>query len=185
MQIHQLIVRFERDRPERSYPYIGQLCMLGTIHSLLRDYDCKRPVEFVPAFATAAGQIKMGQVLYGGADTAARLDSFLNWEPPPFWVLPQEGWRTARCLQAALKTDRAETVGVLDVIGPLTHEADDWLSLMEAAVKADIRFQLGIDTCAEPPAELITFTRMQFRKTAEWLQEGLEANGLIDGDDAS
>ena len=185
MEMQQLIVRFARDWSERSYPCLGQLCLFGVIDSLLEGYDFKRPVMFVPAFATAAGQFKIGQLLYSKGDTRERLDALMEWDAPPFWASPQAGWRTARCLQAALQTERAAAEGVTHLLGLLVREVDDWVAAMEAAVKADIRFQLGCDTCSDPPEALLTFTRMQFRKTAAWLDEALGAIDLNDRDEKS
>jgi hypothetical protein len=178
MDIHQLIVRFERDWPEKAYPYLGGLCLLGMVNSLLDGYDCKRPIEFLPAFATPEAQRKMGEVLHGGENTGERIDAFLAWTPPPFWVLPQEGWRTARCLQAALETDRVSTLGLTDVMGALVTESNDWMSLMERAIQADIRFQVGVEKSLAPPEALIQFNRRKHEEAAEMICEILDDCGF-------
>lgn len=178
MEIGQLVVRFERDGEPRLYPYLGQACLMGVAHSLLQGYDCKRPVEFSPRYGNAAAQIKLGEVLHVDRNAVDPFEELAAWTPTPFWVLPSEGWRTARCLQAALASGGAIIAGVLDIIGPLSTEIDDWVERMDAAVNADIRFQVDVEACPEPPADLVLFVDRDFAETAALIRQALEEAGI-------
>jgi hypothetical protein len=177
LEIGELVVCFERDWAPRRYPYLGQCCLLGVDHTLLEGFDCKKPVEFSPHYGSPAAQVRMGEVLTGKDGVADRFEDLLNWTPPPFWVLPAEGWRTARCLQAALQGG-AVNAGVVDIIGPLSAEVDDWVELMEAAVDADIRFQVDLQECSNPPEDLVTWAERDAEDTVQMIIGIMEDAGI-------
>jgi len=174
----QLTVRFERDWEPRIYPYLGQCCLVGVIDQLLSSYNCKRPVEFSPHYGSPAAQVRMGEVLTGEDGVADRFEDLLNWTPPPFWVLPAEGWRTAQCLMAALAGGGGASAGILDIIAPISAEVDDWLAVMNEAVEADIRFQVDLQECSNPPEDLVTWFERDTEDTAQMIRGIVEDAGI-------
>ncbi len=178
MEIVQLVVRLEWDWEARRYPYLGQACLMGVAHHLLDGCCAKRPVEFSPHYGSPAAQIQMDGVLQGDGKAVERFKELSEWSPPPFWCPAQEGWRTARCLQSALGSGGAESAGVEDIIGPLNAEIDDWLQLMAAACEAEIRFQIDIEPCDDPPADLIRWVESDFDEMSELICEALEEAGI-------
>ena len=178
MEISQLVLQFERDWEARRYPYLGQACMMGVAYHLLDGCCVKRPVEFSPHYGSPAAQIQMEGVLQGDGRAVERFKELAEWSPPPFWCPAQDGWRTARCLQAALESGGAESAGVVDIIGPLSAEIDDWLALMAAACEAEIRFQVDIEPCDDPPADLVRWVEREFAETSALICEALEEAGI-------
>jgi hypothetical protein len=177
-EIGQLVVRFERDWEPRTYPYLGQSCLMGIADHLIEGRTCKRVVEFTEQFGSPEGQLKMDEILQGDGEAADRLSALAEWTPPPYWTMPEEGWRTARCLQAALESGGALSADALDIAGPLSCEVDDWLQLMDAAVSANIRFQVTMEPCPHPPADLVRFVQRDFDETAALIREALEKAGI-------
>jgi len=177
-EIGQLSVIFERDWKPRHYPYLGQTCLLGGDRALLEGFDCKKPVEFSPHYGSPAAQLNMGNVFQGDNDAVERFVQLVATPPAPFWVLPAEGWRTARCLQAAIQGQGAINAGVVDIIGPLSAEIDNWLAIMEAAVDADIRFHVEMAPCPNPPEDLVLFLQRDFDEVANLIREALEEAGI-------
>jgi hypothetical protein len=133
----------------------------------------------------------MGEVLGGNENAAERFENLQKWTPPPFWVLPTEGWRTARCLQAAL-TAGATRVGILDIMAGLRTDVDDWLSTMGAAVEAAIRFHVTMVESSNPPADLVKWVERDWADTVNFIREAVEEAGIeitdgseiIDGDES-
>jgi hypothetical protein len=178
MEIGQLVVRFERDWEPRHYPYLGQISLMGAADQLVAGYDCKRVVEFSPMFGSPAAQLALCEVLNGDGDAPERLEALGSSTPAPFWCLASAGWRTFRSAQAALESGGGKAAGLLDIIGPLSQEVDELVDLMNAAVDADIRFQVDMDTCDDPPEQLVRFVQRDFEEIASIIRQSLEEAGI-------
>jgi len=177
-EIAQMVVRFERDRPPCRYPYLGQACLMGVVDQYLKGSPCKRPVEFCALHASPEAQIQLDRILDGTGRAVERLSAFAAWTPPPAWFMPEDGWKTARCLQAALASRGAGDVGIVEILGGLIAEADDMGEVMEAAFREDIRFQIDVEECAHPPVDLVAWVERDFAETATIIRQVLETNGI-------
>jgi hypothetical protein len=178
-EIGELVVRFERDMNARSYPYLGQVCLLGHVIALLRDYPCKQPVEFSPLYATPEAMQAIDRAIAELGGSEDLIDRLENLPIPEVWCMPDEGWKTARCLQAALLGGGAAQAEVQDIVGELSREVDDFVMAMEAAVEQNIRFHVNMQECPTPPAALVTWVERDFTETAEQVRDILGENGIL------
>ena len=178
IEIGQLVVQFERDLEQREYPYLGQVCLLGHSLDLLEGYRCKQPVEFSLNFASPVASIGMDNILDGSEGCIERYEKFMSQNATPVWCLPEDGWETATCFEAALVANRAISAGVVDVIGELSSEVDNFVAVMDEAVKSNIRFNVDMTECQNPPQKLVKWVERDFEDTANWIREAVEESGM-------
>ena len=178
-EIAQLVIQFERDMPTRGYPYLGQVCLLGHVIQLLRGFPCKQPVEFSPLYATPEAMQAVDRAIAELGGSKELIDRLEHIPIPEVWCMPDEGWKTARCLQASLLAGGAARAEVLDIVGELSREVDNFVMVMEVAVEQNIRFHVYMQECPTPPAKLVTWVERDFADTAEQIRDILDDAGIL------
>jgi hypothetical protein len=172
-----LVVAFEREMAPVRLPYLGQTSFMGHIEGLLTGYPVRSPRGFVSACVSPEVRAFFDWAVENGELAHATRDG-LPFEVPQRWFDAEEGWKMAATIGHALATARVESGGLLAIAGELTREANELSAVLEEACRRNIRFNLELEECCDPPLKLREWVDADLAELAQDIIKVLKDNGI-------
>lgn len=172
----ELVVHFEKkDISIAMFPFLGQAAMNGSLNALVGRDEL---VGFLNTLPGAESKERVKRELTQGKTGEEALMNMPD-HSPQLWFSPDDGWKVAARIKAALTNPTSvKKAGLASILTEVKEEVEWLMVAFEYASDNNSRFWLDLDECSDPPPTLVQWVKSQFTEMAVWLREILDEVGF-------